>query len=156
MPFLMPCIRKKGSALSSATLICMVAMTSEAWRDFVAMTMHCWDAIRKASQRWGNCQHDYSTQEQINKNKKSTQIWWIVLLSYLSVNTSHLVEQVVDSGSRVRSHRSYERTFISVGHFIRTGATPANVHDVETWLHATSKTVVGNSSMLESQIDDLP
>lgn len=151
--FFMFCIRKKGSALS-ATLICMVAMTSETWRNFVAMTMQCWDAIRKASQRWGNCQHNYSTQEQIYKNKKSTQIWWLVLLSYLSVNTSHLVERVVDSGSRVRGHRSYERTFISVGHFIRTGATPANIHDVETWLHATSKIVVGNSSMLESQNDD--
>lgn len=145
------CIRKKGSALSPATLICTVAMTSETWRDFVAMTMQHWDAIRKASQRWRNCQHDPSTQEQIHRNKKSTQIWWLVLLSYLSVNASHLVEWVVDSGSRVRGHRSYERTFISVGHFIHTGATPANIHDVETWLHTTSKIEVGNPS----QNDDL-
>lgn len=136
-------------------------MTSEVWRDFVAidfvaMTMQCWDAIRKASQRWGNCQHDYATQEQIYKNKKPAQIWWLVLWSYLSVNTSHLVEWVVDSGSRVRGHRSNERTFISVGHFIRTGAAPANIHDVETRLHTTSTIVVGNSSLLESQNDDLP
>lgn len=55
------------------------------------------------------------------------------------MNTSHLVERVVDGGSRVGGHRSYERTFISVGHFIRTGAAPANIHDVETRLHTTSQ-----------------
>lgn len=122
------------------------------------------------------CCHDNAVRR-CNKKGKSTvrklSAWWLytgadlqeqdvsldlvvlVCFSYLGVNTSHLVEWVVDSGSRIRGHRSYEGTFISVGYFIRTGATPANVHDVETWLHTTSKIAVGNSSMLVSQNDDL-
>lgn len=58
---------------------------------------------------------------------------------YLCVDTSHLAEGVVDWGSSGCVHRSDKWTFISVGHLICTGTSPANIHDVETWLHTRGR-----------------
>lgn len=53
-------------------------------------------------------------------------------LTYLSMDTSHLAKRVVDRGSSICGDRSDERTFVSVGCLVRTGTSPANIHDVET------------------------
>lgn len=72
------------------------------------------------------------------------------------MDTCHLAERVVDRGSSGCGHRSDERTFISVGHLICTGTSPANVHDVETGLYATGRGVTWRVCfMYESQNDDM-
>lgn len=53
-------------------------------------------------------------------------------MTYLCMDTVHLAKWVVDRGRGVGSHRSDERTFISVGCLIRVCTGPANIHDVET------------------------
>lgn len=53
-------------------------------------------------------------------------------MTYLRMDTVHLAKWVVDRGRGIGSHRSDERTFISVGCLIRVCTGPANIHDVET------------------------
>lgn len=53
-------------------------------------------------------------------------------ITCLCMDTVHLPKWVVDSGRGVGSHRSDERTFISIGCLVRVCTGPANIHDVET------------------------
>lgn len=57
--------------------------------------------------------------------------------AYLSMDSWDLAEGVVGWGSSCRSNK---RTFVSIDSLIRTGTTPANIHDMETWLNAADKT----------------
>lgn len=75
-------------------------------------------------------------------------------VTYLSVDTCHLAEWVVDRGSGSCSHRSDKRTFISVGCLICTGTSPANIHDMETWLHTTGRGATWRV-MQEDQNEDM-
>lgn len=66
-------------------------------------------------------------------------------MTYLSVDTGNLAEWVVNRGSSGCGHRSDKRTFISVGCLVCTGTSPANIHDVETWLHTAGREVTWES-----------
>ena len=59
--------------------------------------------------------------------------------SYLCMDTVHLAEGMVHWGGSSCGHRSDKRTFISVGHLVRTGTRPANIHDVETRLNTAGR-----------------
>lgn len=56
--------------------------------------------------------------------------------AYLSMDSWDLTEGVVDWGSRCRSN---EGSFVSVGSLKRAGTSPANIHDMETWLYTLDK-----------------
>lgn len=75
------------------------------------------------------------------------------LTTHLSVDAGNLAEWVVAGGSSCSGYSSDERPYISVGRLICDWTSPANIHNVETRLHAADKGVTAH--VIDGQTDTM-